>query len=206
MDRKMDVLAMLKVRGSGSLTDIAQELGVSKQGALRHLEALQAKGLVEVTTADHHGPGRPGHVYRLTEAARERFPSRNRELAVELVDFMGPGEVERFFAQRAVRMEAEYSARLAGLDFKERALQLGRVAQEHGHMTEVADGPDGGLKLRHCNCPIQEVAARTGHACQHELDLYRRLLQADVVRSTWVGAGDTTCTYDINANEGKRIG
>jgi predicted ArsR family transcriptional regulator len=202
MDRKMDVLAMLKVRGSGSLTDIARELGVSKQGALRHLEALQAKGLVEVTTGDHHGPGRPGHVYRLTEAAQELFPSRHRELAVELVDFMEAGEVERFFAQRAGRMEAEYSARVTGLDFKKRALQLGQLAQEHGHMTEVAEEPDGSLKLRHCNCPIQEVAARTGHACQHELDLYRRLLQADVVRSSWVGAGDTTCTYDITANEG----
>ena len=46
----MDVLAMLKVRGSSSLSEIATQLGVSKQGALRHLEALQAKGLVEVTT------------------------------------------------------------------------------------------------------------------------------------------------------------
>ena len=206
MDRKMDVLAMLKVRGSGSLADVARKLGVSKQGALRHLEALQAKGLVEVTTGDHHGPGRPGHVYRLTEAARELFPSRHRELAADLVDFMDAAELERFFTERAGRMEAEYSARLAGLDFKKRALRLGQVAREHGHMTEVAEAPDGHLMLRHCNCPIQDVAARTGHACQHELDLYRRLLQADVVRSSWVGAGDTTCTYDITANEGKRIG
>src|SRR5256885_1168663 len=162
MDRKMDVLAMLKARGSGSLSDIAHELGVSKQGALRHLEALQAKGLVEVTTADHHGPGRPGDVYRLTEAAREHFPSRHRELAIELVDFMEASEVERFFAERAGRMEAEYTARLAGGDLKKRTRQLARVAEEHGHMTEVAEGPGGRLQLRHCNCPIQDVAARTG--------------------------------------------
>jgi len=202
----MDVLAMLKVRGTSSLREIATQLGVSKQGALRHLEALQAKGLVEVTTGSHHGPGRPGHVYRLTAAAREHFPSRHRELAVELVDFMEAGEVERFFAERAGRMEAEYTARLADGDLETRTRQLARVAQEHGHMTEVAEGPDGTLELRHCNCPIQDVAARTGHPCQHELDLYRRLLRAKVVRSTWAGAGDTSCTYQITANEGKRIG
>ena len=73
-------------------------------------------------------------------------------------------------------------------------------------MTEVAEGPDGILELRHCNCPIQDIAALTGHACQHELDLYRRLLQADVVRSSWVGAGDASCTYDITVDEGKQIG
>src|SRR5437588_356496 len=118
MDRKMDALAILKVRGSSSLSEVARQLGVSKQGALRHLEALQ----------------------------------------------------------------------------------------EQGHMTEVAEGPNGSLELRHCNCPIQDVAARTGHPCQHELDLYRRLLKAKVERSSWVGAGDTSCTYQITANEGKRIG
>ena len=120
MDRKTDVLAMLKAQGSGSLTEIARQLGVSKQGALRHLEALQERGLVEVTTASHHGPGRPGHVYRLTEAAREQFPSRHRELAAELVEFMTASEVERFFAQRASRIEAEYAARLTGTDLKSR--------------------------------------------------------------------------------------
>src|SRR5205807_4184184 len=49
MDRKQDVLALLKARGSVGLADIAEHLGVSKQGALRHLEALQARGLVEVS-------------------------------------------------------------------------------------------------------------------------------------------------------------
>ena len=190
---------MLKARGSGTLTEIARQLGVSKQGALRHLEALQERGLVEVTTASHHGPGRPGHVYRLTEAAREQFPSRHRELAAELVEFMTASEVERFFAQRASRIEAEYTARMTGTDLKSRARQLARATREQGHMTEVAEGPDGSLTLRHCNCPIQDVAAKTGHACRHELDIYRRVLHADVVRSSWVGAGDATCSYDITA-------
>jgi predicted ArsR family transcriptional regulator len=205
MDRKTDVLAMLKARGSGSLTDIARQLGVSKQGALRHLEALQAKGLVEVSTETHRGPGRPGHVYRLTPAAREHFPSSHRELAVELVEFMEASEVERFFAERAGRMEAQHSASLAGLDLEKRTRQLGQLAREQGHMTEVTERPDGRLELQHRNCPIQDVAARTGYPCQHELELYRRVLKADVVRSSWVGAGDASCTYEITEHEGKSI-
>jgi predicted ArsR family transcriptional regulator len=206
MDRKQDVLTLLKARGSAGLAEIAGHLGVSKQGALRHLEVLAARGLVEVSTEEHHGPGRPGHVYRLTAAANELFPSGHRELAGELVEFMDETELDRFFAARARRLEAEYGPRLAGLDFGERVRELVRLTRERGHMTELVEGPDGGLQLRHCNCPIQDVAARGGHACRHEQDVYRRLLGAAVARSSWLGAGDPSCTYDITNAERKEIG
>src|SRR5262245_34024708 len=110
MDRKHDVLALLKARGSVGLAEAAEHLHVSKQGALRHLEALQARGLVTVSTGDHGRPGRPGHVYRLTAAALEHFPSGHRALAREMVEFMGETEAERFFAERARRLEVEYGA------------------------------------------------------------------------------------------------
>ena len=205
VDRKQDVLALLKARGSAGLSEVAQELGLSKQGALRHLEALQSKGLVEFSTEEHRGPGRPSHVYRLTAAAGDHFPSRHRELAGELADFMEAEELERFFADRARRLEAEYGARLAGLDFHERARELARLTTEKGHMTELVELADGSLQLRHCNCPIQEVAARGGYPCRQEQELYKRLLGAKVTRSTWLGAGDLNCTYDIHV-ERKEIG
>lgn len=207
MDRKQEVLALLKARGSAGLSEIAEHLRVSRQGALRHLEALLARDLIEVSTEDHHGPGRPSHVYRLTRAADEHFPSGHRELAGELVEFMQSNELRRFFAARARRLEAEYGAQLAGLDFEARVRELARLTSEHGHMTELVERPDGGVQLRHCNCPIQDVAARAGHPCQQEQELYRRLLGAAVARSTWLGAGDTSCTYDIDIHaERKGIG
>jgi len=206
MDRKQDVLALLKARGAVGLAEIAEHLGVSKQGALRHLEALQARGLLEVSAEGHHGPGRPGHVYRLTAAAGDHFPTGHRELAGELVEFMDDTELDRFFAARARRLEVEYGARLAGLDFTERVRELVRLTRAHGHMTELVEQADGALQLRHCNCPIQDVAARGGHPCRHEQDVYRRLLGAVVARSTWLGDGDASCTYDITTAERKEIG
>jgi|SRR5258708_2544897 DeoR family suf operon transcriptional repressor len=206
MDRKRDVLALLKARGSAGLAEIAEHLGVSKQGALRHMAALLASGLVEVSSEEHHGPGRPGHVYRLTAAAGDQFPSGHRELAGELAEFLDDAELERFFAERARRLEDEYGVRLAGLDFDERVRELAQLTTERGHMTELVERPGGALQLRHCNCPIQDVAARGGHACRQEQDMYRRLLGALVRRSTWLGAGDASCTYDITTAERKQIG
>ena len=89
MDSKRDtILAFLKTRGHATLGEIAAHLEVSKQGALRHLEALETAGLATVSSAEAAGPGRPEHVYKLTAAASEHFPDGHRELTTGLVDFM----------------------------------------------------------------------------------------------------------------------
>ena len=177
MDSKRNaVLAFLKTRGHATLGEIAAHLEVSKQGALRHLESLEADGLAIVAPAAAHGPGRPENVYRLTADAGAHFPDGHRELTTEFVEFMTQRQLQEFFARRAARLEAEYAPRLAGLDFEARVRELARLASEHGHMAEVVEAGDGGLAIRHCNCPIQDVASRTGLPCVNEQQMYERLL------------------------------
>ncbi|HEX6349076.1 MAG TPA: MarR family transcriptional regulator [Candidatus Dormibacteraeota bacterium] len=203
MERKEAILVLLKVRGEATLAELAERMQVTKQGALRHVETLEARGLIErVSDAQpHEGPGRPEHRYRLTAAAAELFPHAHRQLASELVDFMESDQLDRFFKARAERLEREYAVHLAGLDFEARVRELARLASEAGHMTEVVETADGGLALRHCNCPIQDVAAKAGHPCRHEQDMYERLLGAAVERTAWMAGQnsqhDTSCTYEI---------
>jgi len=202
VDSKRDaILAFLKTRGQATLGEIAAHLEVSKQGALRHLDGLESSGLASSSAADHHGPGRPENVYRLTPAAGEHFPDGHRELTGELVDFMTQQQLQRFFEKRAARLEAEYAPRLAGLDFEARVRELARLATEHGHMAEVVEAGDGGLAIRHCNCPIQDVAARTGLPCVNELQMYERLLGTSVARTTWMADAADDCTYVMKENE-----
>ncbi|TMD97277.1 MAG: MarR family transcriptional regulator [Chloroflexi bacterium] len=206
VDSKRDaVLAFLKTRGHATLGEIAAHLEVSKQGALRHLETLESSGLTTVAPADAHRPGRPESVYRLTAAAGERFPDGHRELTGELVDFMTQQQLREFFERRASRLEAEYAPRLAGLDFDARVRELARLATEHGHMAEVVEVADGGLAIRHCNCPIQDVAARTGLPCVNEQQMYERLLGTAVARTTWMAEAADDCTYVMKENE-KKVG
>ncbi len=204
MERKESILLFLKVHGEASLAELADRMEVTKQGALRHVESLEAQGVIERVAAiqAHEGPGRPEHRYRLTPAAADLFPHAHRQLAAELVDFMESDQLDRFFKARADRLERDYAARLVGLDFGARVRELARMASEAGHMTEVVEAPGGGLELKHCNCPIQDVAAKAGHPCRHEQAMYERLLGADVRRTAWMaGQGaerDTNCTYEIN--------
>jgi predicted ArsR family transcriptional regulator len=199
--RKDEILAFLKASGTASLAEIAAHLEISKQGALRHIDALQLEGLVERTPAIHAGPGRPGHAYHLTAAAAERFPHSHRQLAAELVNFMPSAEVERFFAARAARIEEGLALELAGLSLAQKVKRLAELATAGGHMSEVVDNGDGTYAIRHCNCPIADVAVATGHPCHHEQSMYRRLLGATVERTSWVADSDPNCTYVIKAEK-----
>jgi len=200
MDRRKDaILSFLKASGQASLADVAAHLELSKQGALRHVEALLAEGLIEQGSEVHVGPGRPEHVYRLTEAAAGHFPQGHRELAGELVKFMAADQLERFFAERAARQEARLAAELAGLDFEQKVRRLAELAAVGGHMTEFVDNGDGSYAIRHCNCPIADVAAETGHPCHREQSMYGRLLNADVERTTWMANSDPACTYVVKS-------
>ena len=199
--RRETILAFLKIRGHASLGEVAAHLEISKQGALRHMEALEADGLATVAPAEEHRRGRPENVYTLTPAARAHFPNTHRELAGDLVEFLSEQQLKQFFERRAARLEAEYAPRLAGLDFDGRVRELARLATEHGHMAEVVDLPNGGLAIRHCNCPIQDVAARTGLPCVNEQQMYERLLGSPVTRSTWMREAANDCTYEVK--EGK---
>ena len=199
------ILAFLKTRGHATLGEIAAYLEVSKQGALRHLEALEESGQL-VVTSEAHGPGRPENLYRLTAAASANFPDGHRELTGELVEFLSTEQLRQFFEKRTARLEAEYASKLAGLDFEARVRELARLASEHGHMTEVVELGDGSLGIRHCNCPIQDVASRTGLPCVNEQHMYERLLGTDVARTTWMAEAADDCTYVIKDNEGGVVG
>jgi predicted ArsR family transcriptional regulator len=203
--RREPILAFLKTRGHATLGEVATHLEVSKQGALRHLEALETAGLVKVAPAELHRRGRPENVYTLTAAAGEHFPDRTHELAGDLVQFLSEEQLKRFFEKRAARLEAEYAPRLAGLDFESRVRELAKLATEHGHMAEVVELPEGGLAIRHCNCPIQDVAARTAFPCQNEQEMYQRLLGAPVTRSTWMREAASDCTYEVKESK-KTVG
>jgi predicted ArsR family transcriptional regulator len=201
--RRETILAYLKTHGHASLGEIAAHLEVSKQGALRHLEAMEAAGLATVASAAPHGRGRPENVYQLTPAAGDHFPDGHRQLSGELVEFLSDEQLKNFFERRAARLEAEYAPRLAGLDFEARVRELARLATEHGHMAEVVELAEGGLAIRHCNCPIQDVAARTGLPCVNEQQMYERLLGSPVSRSTWMAEAASDCTYEVKKSGGK---
>ena len=198
--RQEDILMYLKAQGSATLAEVAAALEVTKQGALRHLTALETAGLV-TSTARKAGRGRPAHVYELAAAAGDHFPQGHRQLANELVAFIPQDQLKSFFKRRARALETEYGGRVRGLSLEGRVREVARLATENGHMAEVVPAGEGAFAIKQHNCPIADVAGQTGHPCQAEQELYRRLLGANVKRDSWIPDGMPSCTYVIKESK-----
>ena len=207
---RRDLLLRLRHDGPSSPESLASNLGASRTGVLQQLHALEAAGLVS-RQAIRHGVGRPRHLYDVTAAAQDLFPTNYEGLADGLLAAIraigGEGLVDDVFDERRRMTRERIRGRLAerlppDAPIADRVRELAVIQDEAGYLAEAIIGPDGVIRLVERNCAIHHIAADTGAACQAELDLFREVLGVDVQRETHIVAGDRCCSYRIGALDG----
>jgi predicted ArsR family transcriptional regulator len=201
------LLLRLRHDGPSSPENLGVGLGVSRTGVLQQLHALETAGLVS-RQAVRHGVGRPRHVYDVTDAAQDLFPTNYDGLASGLLVAIraigGEELIDGVFDERRRitrdRIRQRMADRLAPeARLVDRARELAVIQDEQGYLAETVIGADGIIRLVERNCAIHRVAADNGAACQAELDLFREILGPDVERETHIAAGDRCCTYRIGS-------
>ena len=154
-----------------------------------------------------HGVGRPRHVYDVTDAAQDLFPTNYDGLADGLLAAIraigGETLVDEVFEERRRLTTANASASGSRTGCRPTRRWSTALASWRSSRTSRATWPrrsigaDGVIRLVERNCAIHRVAAGHAAACQAELDLFREVLGADVERETHIAAGDRCCTYRI---------
>lgn len=207
---RRDLLLRLRLDGPTSPDQLAKLLGASRTGVLQQLRALEAANLVSRQTV-RHGVGRPRHLYDVTADAQDLFPSTYDTLASGLLAAIGAvgGDelLEEVLAARRRQLGGRVRERLeeragphASLDV--RVKELAVIQAEQGYLAETSVEADGTIRLHEHNCAIYHVARGTPAACQAEIDLFRDVLGADVVRETHIATGDRCCSYRISERAG----
>src|SRR5947208_442557 len=82
---RRDILTLLKRKGPLPADEVAKAVGVSGVAVRQHLDVLESEGLIAVSM-ERRRLGRPRHLYSLTEAAEDFFPSGYASLATMLLD------------------------------------------------------------------------------------------------------------------------
>ncbi len=198
------ILVHLRRAGPSAPDAIAKAIGASRSGVAQQLRALDTAGLVS-RTSERHGVGRPRHLYDTTPDAQDLFPSNYDGLATGLLaailEVGGEGLVEDVFAARRRQAEARLRERMGAslppdAPLADRVRVLAGLQDELGYISEaVVD--DGTIRLVEHNCAVLDVARGIPAACQAELDLFRTVLDADVVRERHIATGDRCCTYRV---------
>jgi predicted ArsR family transcriptional regulator len=194
---RREILRSMRIKGGRTAQQLATELGITSMGVRRHLMTLERDGLVTVKT-QHQPAGRPTFVYQLSEEGNDTFPKNYHLLATQILDAArvraGEAHVEDLFAGRMDQLVAQYEPRMRGKDLAGRVAELARIQDENGYMA-IWEKVQGGYLLREQNCAIYRVACRFPEACQYEVELFRRLLDAEITRVEHQVKGDLACTY-----------
>ena len=198
------LLLLLRKRPGVTVTELATELELTGMGVRRHLDALQSEGLVETTTCDRKGLGRPAAGWRLSATGLELFPRRYDRVALEVLEDVaehaGHDAVDAAFTRRTDKLVTEDDAEPTDAEgLPERVAALARIRDDAGYLAESSADGDGDLLLTENNCAVHRVAERYPVVCAQELALLRRVLGPDVevTREAHTMAGDAVCRYRI---------
>lgn len=207
-DAKRRVVDYLKRISPATTQQVAELLDVSDVAARQHLAALESAGLVEASTAEPTGRGRPRSLWSLSELATELFPDRHGDLTVELLQALrltvGEEGIDTLLDVRGAQQLAILKPSLDNattLEAKVSALAQQRSLE--GYMARVEAGEAGDLMLIEDHCPICAAATTCQGLCRTEIDLFRAALgpSAAVERTEHLLADGTRCVYRISPAE-----
>lgn len=199
------ILDILKTRGEATVDEIVEELqqrrgkDITAVTVRHHITCLQRDNLIASPQLRHRDtPGRPQHVYTLTEAAAAQFPNNYQELASGLLQAIQehlPPEGVNVILEGVARQMAN-AANIPDLPLAQRLDMAVEFLCTRGYQA-YWESDAAGFILHTDNCPYHQVAQDNHALCEMDMRLIATLLGAVPRRLTHVAAGDSSCAYRI---------
>ena len=210
MERTRDeVVRILHERGERSVTELAEEIGVSAGSIRRHMDLMLADGLV-VSHLARQSRGRPTTRYALSEAGEEQTSSMHYQrllgqlssalvnLSADEVDGQdGHTVLDRLFDHVAESVAREHASEIRGESLGQRVYEVTLALSNEGILQEVEDAGEF-FRLRNTGCPYRSMAtsmAENHACCAADRRAIELLLGAPVEQITTVAGGAAACEY-----------
>lgn len=196
------VLLFVKTHGEVTAAMLADELGMTKEGARLNLLKLAEDGVVQAVVKSE-GVGRPITYYTLTEKGMSGLPDSHAQVTVELLQsvkkLLGDNALDLLIGEREKHTYQRYEKALTKANTLEQRLEvLARIRSEEGYMAEwKKEGNDYFLIENHC--PICAAATECQGFCRAELKNFQALIgkQYKIERIKHIIADDPRCVYKI---------
>lgn len=199
MDR---ILPIIKAKGEISAAMLAEELGMTKEGARLNLLKLEEDGVVKSFVMSER-VGRPVTMFALTEKGMTNLPDAHAQITVELLrsvkKLLGENALDLLIGDRETLTYQRYEKALDNADTLEQRLAvLARIRSEEGYMAEWKREEDAYLLIEN-HCPICAAATECQGFCRAELKNFKSLIGKEykVERIKHIIANDQRCVYRI---------
>jgi len=200
------IARLILENGPVTAAGLSARLGLTSAAVRRHLDNLQADGMVEVRNVKTHGNrgrGRPARLFTITDAGRSAFEHAYDDLAASALRFLaeraGPGAVAEFARRQIAELERRYRPAVEAADPAQRVQALAAALSADGYAASAGGGPAarGGEQLCQHHCPVAHVAAEYPQLCEAETEAFGRLLGTPVQRLATIAHGDGICTTHV---------
>ncbi|HEU4743012.1 MAG TPA: ArsR family transcriptional regulator [Meiothermus sp.] len=193
-DTKLKILERLRAQAA-SVTDLADEMGISRVAVHKHLEDLTREGLVRARVEKCEGRGRPKQVFVAVDE-QAGYARLCGDVLSHLKELFGAGAVLQVLSRRNERLVEQLAPRLEGLPLPDKLCVLADYLTEQGYQAHCYE-ENGHWYLEQGRCPKLALSSDHVEFCQSELQLYERLLGVLVVREERIAAGGQCCRYRI---------
>jgi DeoR family transcriptional regulator, suf operon transcriptional repressor len=194
------ILEFLKRRGSASIKELEDLLGVTTTAVRQHLNTLLAEGYVERRRVNV-GVGRPHHAYIPTAKINELFACHCDDLALTLLDEVfaqeGPERAAQLLDRVGDRLARRYTDAVRSNLLQERVEQMAAALGDRGVLTDISVEDDNTFILKAYNCPYHELAQEYRDVCEMDENLMRKVLGAEVNLSSCIMDGHGGCSFVV---------
>lgn len=202
---RQQILEILRIHTEATVDEVVEELrqrrgdDITPVTVRHHLTRLQESGLVDAARMQHRDtPGRPRHVYRLTERGIAYFPGNYQKLAAGLLD-----QIEKHLSQQGVNVilegVAQQMAHEAGISANSMTERLDSVIvylNDNGYEARW-EAAEQGYILHTVNCPYHHISHENDALCYMDMRLISALLGVIPRLMSRIAAGDSSCSYFI---------
>ena len=194
-----ELLLALKKHQPLTARELAARFDVTPNAMRRHLETLEAAGVVRFTR-EVRGVGGPVHAFTLTGSGEALFPRSYANVLLETLESIaaehGRQGVSDFFRRKWTALAADAAPALALLPLSERGQLVAELWTSLGYMAEADVDADTGLPvLRKHNCAIRAVAEQYPEVCATEAEFIADVIGVSPQRRQHILAGCNSCEY-----------
>ncbi len=197
------ILDVLRESGHATVDSIVDALrekrgkDITAVTVRHHLNILQQEGLITEPELRHRStPGRPQHLYMLTDKAEQAFPNNYQTLisglVAQLENHLPSNEINVIFEGVADHMVANFQ--LPDAPLTRRMDLVVDYLNQHGYDAFWEMSEEGAI-LHTRNCPYHQIAHTTDTLCSMDLRLIVSLVGIVPRRLSRVSQGDETCAY-----------
>lgn len=207
-DARWEILRFIKGRGEANIDEVAQLMDMTREGARKHLLALETEGWVAKQGRKKLSwLGRPSLRYSVTAAGEHLFPKQYDMLAIGMVEAVaeqqGPEAVRGMLGYLADRQVKLWEPRLKGKSLEEKLEALKGIYAESDPFVKL-EKEAGTWKLVEGNCPFYNVAMKQPALCSVTVNVLQRLLGVKVTRVEKFQSGDRRCAFVVGEEKGAK--